>query len=935
VTALHAAGFATFTSPHRRAARALKRAAFTLGSAGALAATATLAAWTAAAAPPPMFDAPFMTFNSGPGPQTAAGVDLDEDGFPDIVVNGAEVLTNNRDRTFLHRVPFPKAGVLGDLNGDGRPDLVAGGTGVTVFLNLGAGVFGPGVVYGGGTTYVVIGVADVNGDGRADVVAIASSSLAVLTGNGDGTLGAVVTSSFGAGVAFALGDFNRDGRSDVVSVQGRGLSMHPCWTVMPGNADGTLGPAQTHGICGIGHFSDVAVGDLDGDGFLDIAMVPGIEVDFGDGAGGFPRTSSFASAGGTAVAIADADGDGRNDLLTANDADRSVSVLFGLGGGALEPHVDIPVGREPQDVAVSDFDRDGRPDLVAATSGCTTVSDMRQCDGSSQPAVPTVSVLFGREGRAFGGVGITVGRSGVQSTTLADLDGDGLADLVTLNNDNMVSVMRSVGNGAFDPRVDYSMGSGTGKVRLADLDRDGRLDLIVPTSGSNAVTVRLGTGGTTFGAAQDFPAGNSPSFLAVGDLNGDGRLDVAVASRGANSVSILLGSGSGSFGPPSTFPLPSSGAQPTAIALGDVDGDGRLDLAVSNDFVGTDFCRGNGNGTFGPVTVIPPSRTTADVALADLNGDGRADLVTANYGFGPNPGETTVTVNLSTGGGMFGPPVFWDTGFRSNTVVVVDLDADGTPDLVTSDEANNSTSILRGNGNGTFREKIGFGSTGQRPAGLSVGDVNGDGALDLAMANKNSGTVTVLLRTVEHPTPTLLQSFSAAPTDHGIELRWRLSDPAQVSDLVLERSMGPAWTPVAGTPRLEDQSFVLVDRDAAPGRESIYRLRGLVAGVVRVLGTVHVRTAPITAALLPVVPSPARREVRLAYTLAHAADVRLSICDVQGREVAVIDRGTRSAGVHQTSWSGRIAEHDASAGIYFVRLDTDGLRLTRRWVLAP
>jgi len=240
-----------------------------------------------------------------------------------------------------------------------------------------------------------------------------------------------------------------------------------------------------------------------------------------------------------------------------------------------------------------------------------------------------------------------------------------------------------------------------------------------------------------------YDAGNNPQSVAIGDLNADGRPDLAVANYdfGASTVSVLLGNGDGTFGSKTDF---ATGDNPVSVAIGDLNGDGRPDLAVANSgFPATNTVSvllGNGDGTFGSNTDFGTGSEPSSVAIGDLNGDGRPDLAVANSGFLAN----TVSVLLGNGDGTFGSKTDFGTGGGSSSVAIGDLNGDGRPDLAVANESFFTVSVLLGNGDGTFGSKTDFG-TGASPKSVAIGDLNGDARPDLAVANDNANTVSVLL----------------------------------------------------------------------------------------------------------------------------------------------------------------------------------------------
>jgi hypothetical protein len=296
-------------------------------------------------------------------------------------------------------------------------------------------------------------------------------------------------------------------------------------------------------------------------------------------------------------------------------------------------------------------------------------------------------------------------------------------------------------------RASFSLGSsgaGPASVAVGDFNADGMLDLAVVESSRNSLAILLGKLDGTLAPATYYDTGNQPVAVAVGDVNGDGRQDLAVANQncgsasycGANgSISILLGNGDGTFQQHVEI---TSGAQPGAIAVGDFNGDGKLDLAVSNGTMDSVWVLlGNGDGTFqAPVSFNTP--TAAEwVVAGDFNGDGKLDLAVAGSG-------DTLSIFLGTGDGTFQHAGDLPVLLGANAVVVGDFNGDGVADLAVTYQQQGAVSVLVGNGDGTFQPRLDY-PTGIYPAALAAGDFNGDGRLDLVVANGADQTFSVLL----------------------------------------------------------------------------------------------------------------------------------------------------------------------------------------------
>jgi hypothetical protein len=226
-----------------------------------------------------------------------------------------------------------------------------------------------------------------------------------------------------------------------------------------------------------------------------------------------------------------------------------------------------------------------------------------------------------------------------------------------------------------------------------------------------------------------------------------------------------LGNGNGSFQNAVNF---NTGQFPLSVAVGDLNGDGKPDLAVANSQNGTvSVLLGNGNGTFQNAVNFPTGLSPTSVAVADVNGDGKQDLAVANSG------SNSVSVLLGNGNGSFAPAVNFSTGLAPLAVAVADLNGDDKPDLVVANDNGNSVSVLLGNGNGSFQNAVNF-NTGQFPLSVAVGDLNGDGIPDLAVTS-GSG-VSVLLGQANVATHLLLSAPSTATTGTPFALTVRALD---------------------------------------------------------------------------------------------------------------------------------------------------------------
>ncbi len=289
-------------------------------------------------------------------------------------------------------------------------------------------------------------------------------------------------------------------------------------------------------------------------------------------------------------------------------------------------------------------------------------------------------------------------------------------------------------------RGNFATGAGAINVAVGDFNGDARPDLAVANIRSDNVSVLLGNGDGTFQPAMNVATGSGPASVAVGNFNGDARPDLAVTNFFSDNVSVLLGNGDGTFRAAVKF---AAGIGPVSIAVGDLNGDGKLDLAVANQGLNdVSVLLGNGDGSFQAAVHYGASFLPESVAVADLNGDGKPDLAVASYGSDFIPGD--VSVLLGNGDGTFRAAVRFRAEFGAASVTVGNFNGDGKPDLAVANFDAFNVSLLLGNGDGTFQPAVNFWAR-SNPISLAVGDFNGDGKPDLAVANQGSNNVSVLL----------------------------------------------------------------------------------------------------------------------------------------------------------------------------------------------
>src|SRR5271170_4393167 len=369
-------------------------------------------------------------------------------------------------------------------------------------------------------------------------------------------------------------------------------------------------------------------------------------------------------------------------------------------------------------------------------------------DTSNGNAVLGTAALTSETGAGFAGSSLLPVASQNSGNTVltADFNGDGIPDLVILGSG--ISVLLGNGDGTFTAAPSPSAFL-PGAIAVGDFNGDGIPDLAVaPVLDEGNSEVLLGNGDGTFTIANgSFGIGNgtaTSNAIAAADFNGDGKLDLvetcaSLDDQPCNLLLIQFGNGDGTFmqSPAVLIDLGFSGSQ--SMAVGDFNGDGQPDLAVTNSGA-------NGVSVFlnneGGLSAVAASPATGDsptsIAAADFNGDGKLDLAVANSG------SNNVTILLGNGDGTFTAAASPATGTAPNSIAVADFNGDGVPDLAVANAGSSNVTILMGNGDGTFTAAAGpAADTGS--TSVAAADFNGDGKEDLVVVNSQDSSATALL----------------------------------------------------------------------------------------------------------------------------------------------------------------------------------------------
>ncbi|MBE7169199.1 MAG: VCBS repeat-containing protein [Williamsia sp.] len=846
----------------------------------------------------------------GNEPRSIAIGDLDGDGKPDVVVANAgsstiSVLQNTSSGTaaFGTKVDFPTGSqpfsvTIGDIDLDGKPDILvanlAAGT-VSVLRNtaktgiIDASSFAPRTDFEAGNTPRYIIVSDLDADGKPDIAVANEQSNTVSVLRSTVVTGMINASSFGAPRSFATGN-NPNG-------------------VVASDIDGDGKPDLVVANFGSNTVSVLHNDQTVGGGINFASFIP--RVDFATGVQPF------------AVAAGDLDGDGKPDIATANAGSTNLSVLRNTAAPntiistSLAPRSDFAAGNYPVSIAIGDLDGNGLAELVSTSASPNNVS-VRTINSPQPIVVNSFSPASGPVGTT-----VTINGNGYDPVYFLNQVFFGAVKAeITGGNAHMLQVKVPAGAtyypisvsknntelAAYSPlpfvttfsnpfgtgiplnfyrqKVDLPvLGPVTYGVAFGDINQDGKPDLITVNESSNTLSLMRNNSSAgnitsgSFDAPVKFVTAPEPRAVAFADIDGYAYQDVVVLSPAANTISVFQGSFNYGQIDANTFASTrkdfSTGGYASSFAVGDLDGDGRPELVLTNPYAGTVTVLRNlsshaSNGPtvqFAAPVSFPVGNFPRSVAVADVNRDGKPDIIVAN-----EKGNTvSVLRNNSVYGNInpasFSPATSYPTGSNPNSIAIGDVDGDSMPDIVVANYGSNSVSVLRNNlfiavpTTVLFEPRVDF-PAGTQPYAVTLGDADGDGKIDLITANSGSNSMSVLRN--KHTTGTITASSFADKADFSTGIY----------------PLGLAMGDLDG-----DGIAEVATANAGPNAVSVFKVNSPVSMTAQAAAPVMTTTGIQETAVMQIYPNPTQREFTMRLQGLKDQAVNVEILTESGKLV--------------------------------------------------
>ena len=500
----------------------------------------------------------------------------------------------------------------------------------------------------------------------------------------------------------------------------------------------------------------IAIGDLNGDGVLDVVTSDsgsdGMSVFLGNKDGTYqPRKVFKTGQNPSAVALADLDGDGNLDAIVTNNDDNTVIIWWGDGKGGFVTPTLLGTGNGPHRIAVGDIDGDGHLD-IAVVNWTGTSATLFFGDGKRHFTSATLgswgapdSIALGHLTSNTNGLDVVIGgeretvyvnQGGRQfkqignfqpgfhsdSIVIKDINGDGFGDVISASqHESVLNILYGFGDGTLDDNtndiITYGLSGGATDLILKDVNGDGVADAIVSYAGSPAISVLIGTSDGHFLARTDSVITTGVDHIAAAQLNDSGDQDLIGASSATSTIVLFFGNPGVAFGIPTPYPV---GNSPAGIGVGDLNGDGNPDLVTANTVDNTvSVLLGSTNGNYGSRTDFSVGTSPRRVKLADFDKDGNLDAATVNSGSGD------VTVLLGTGTGIFGAQHSYPAGTSPTDITIADFNGDGFPDIAVADPGSGSVVTLMNTGTGGVLTTGTTLAVSGTPFAIASGDLEG------------------------------------------------------------------------------------------------------------------------------------------------------------------------------------------------------------------
>ena len=710
---------------------------------------------------------PYVYFLTASDPEAVAIGDVNGDGLNDVVMTTSyydygdpesdykmHVFLQNRFGQLDPPIKYPtnssytnrsKSIDIGDVNHDGKADVVVGncGSNIQVFLQNASGGLDPGVSYPT-VDSCSTKIADLNNDGLLDVVGIGwgTNTASVFLQNTNGTLNPPITYNVAHGGydEVDIGDVNNDGLTDIVVMSGQGQS--PNIGVLLQQADGTFSAPVYYNLGGNELTRGVAIGDVNGDGLQDIVVTYGgnppdskIGIFLQNTGGTLSPAISFESYGVPGpVVIADVNGDGKKDIIVAHGGYHLLGVYLQGTNGTLMPEELYSMADasmySPQCLAVGDISGDGSNDIVMA-DGYNGLAVLYSRGG---PAIPDISVAPTSVdfGSVFSGGSslycITIYNRGTGALTINAIGITG-PDAIEFSQTNDCSTL-GPGSICTVTAVFNAATEGEKHAIMTITSND-------PDTPVVQVTFFAYTGQPLFYPYVNFPVGSWPEAVAIGDVNGDGRNDVVMTTSSYNDpendykIHLFLQNQFGQLDPPIKYPTNSSFTNSSkSIDIGDVNHDGRADVVVGNCGSNIQVFLQNGSGGLDP-GVSYPIVNSCSIKIGDLNNDGLLDVVGIAWD------ADTASVFLQNTNGTLNPPITYSVthgGF--DEVDVGDVNNDGLTDIIVMSGSGlfPNIGVLFQQPDGPFSAPVYYDLGGNELThGVAVGDISGDNLQDIVV----------------------------------------------------------------------------------------------------------------------------------------------------------------------------------------------------------